>query len=172
MWSSVGRDDDAAGENYLVIDHVVTGEAITGGEIWYSAWSSYQYQISTSIQHLPPVNSPPTPILEPRPPTTVRFFASISRYTSPHIAPAPTDAILLSALIVTSSIERMSIVTPPLMLALPAHGVWPPPRIANWHPRTPVLLSKVNVLMVVTTSSTVVGETTQLGAKDSSCLDQ
>jgi len=46
MRSSIGRDDDAAGENYLVIDNVITGEAITGGEIGYSTCSSDQYQVS------------------------------------------------------------------------------------------------------------------------------
>ena len=64
----------------------------------------------------PPRTSPPTPTVASHPPGTARLSASSWRYTSDHLAPAPTEVIVLSELIETLFKELRSMVTPPCRL--------------------------------------------------------
>lgn len=125
--------------------------------------------------NLPPRVKPPTPTAEFLPPTTARPFSSKIRETSIHLAPAPMITLDPSSEVVTSQKRPRSITVPPLMLAAPETGEWPPLRIANpsnfslaacfscfWY-------SCLRMVIAVQSCWTLWGRTTHAGMTSHSC---
>ena len=111
--------------------------------------------------NVPPVVKPPTPTSPARPPGIAKPNASKYLYTSIHLAPGCTMAVLVFLFSETLLMALKSIVTPFAILDDAVRIPCPPLLTANWHDdlaRSPTTAA---------TSCVFAGETAQLGVKRS-----
>ncbi len=119
-------DNSTIGKNYFVVHNVVAYKASASREKRETTCRKSQLRVRTLSCNwfpLPPNVRSLTPTLDTRPPVVERLWSSSFMKMSPQVSPAPTETRLWSELSFTPFIDCILIITPLLMLALPAKGV-------------------------------------------------